>query len=702
MKWNLILSCILISNLVDAQIKYPETRKTDVKENYFGTEVADPYRWLEIDTAAEVEKWVSDQNDVTRAFLYNISYRAGIYNRLSEIWDYPKFSAPFTEGPRMYYSYNDGLKNQSVVYVKQKPEDEWKVFIDPNTLSSDGTVSLGGLFFSTDHNLCAYLVSASGSDWQELYIKDAATGKLLPDHLKWIKFTNIAWYKNGFYYSRYPEPAKGTEYSTASSNPKIYYHKLGTTQAEDVLVYEDPEHPKRYIYPILTEDEKYMFIGLSEGTSGNGYLIGEPKAGQGEQFKSFIPGFKNNHGIIGNIGNQIYVRTDLGADNYRVVAIDPAKPESANWKTLISSKDALLQGASLVQNKFYVTYLKDVTHRVMKVSLDGKTSEEISLPGLGSISGFGGEQDDTVLYFSFSNFVQAPSVYSYHVKDGTVRLYRKSEFSVSMDDYVTKQVFYPSKDGTKIPMFIMHKKGIELTGNNPTLLYAYGGFNISLTPSFSPSNIVFLENGGVYCVANLRGGGEYGESWHKAGMLQNKQNVFDDFIAAAEYLIANKYTSPDRLAISGRSNGGLLVGACMTQRPELFKVALPGVGVMDMLRYHKFTVGWGWAVEYGSSENEKDFKNLYAYSPLHNLRKGVKYPSTLITTADHDDRVVPAHSFKFAATLQECHAGKNPVLIRIDTKAGHGAGKPITKVIEEQADVWTFVFDQLGMSMDQD
>lgn len=703
-----LTTCSLLTLNAFAQLNYPETRKEKVSETYLGTGsfekgkvVEDPYRWLENDTAYETSQWVKAQNSVTGKYLSSIPYRDRIRERLTQTWNYPRYSAPFRKGEYYFYSYNDGLKNQSVMYYQKGLNGEPQVFLDPNQMSTDGTVSLSGLYFSKDNRYCAYMISKSGSDWQELFVMEVATRKLLSDKLNWIKFSNAAWFEDGFYYSRYPEPTAGLEYSSASQSQKIYYHKLGESQSQDLLIYEDPEHPKRYMSAIVTDDARYLLIGLSEGTSGNAYLISTPQGKKATAFKPLLPGFKNNYGIVDNIENKILVRTDYNAGNYRLVSVDPENPAPENWKDVIAESASLLSGVSVAGGKIFATYLKDVTGRVYQYDLNGKLEKEIPMPGLGSVGGFGGEKEDQELFYTFSNFVQAPQIYRYDIQTGKSTLFRNPEYPVDLSQFVSKQVFYKSKDGTMIPMFIMHKKDIKLNGNNPVLLYGYGGFNISLTPSFSPSNIVFIENGGIYCVANLRGGGEYGEQWHKAGMLEKKQNVFDDFIAAAEYLIAQRYTNPSKLAISGRSNGGLLVGACMTQRPDLFKVALPGVGVLDMLRYHKFTVGWGWVVEYGSSEQPESFNYLYKYSPLHNLKKGVKYPATLITTADHDDRVVPAHSFKYAATLQEMHEGENPVLIRIDEKAGHGAGKPISKQIDELADVWSFVFYNLGMTVNR-
>jgi prolyl oligopeptidase len=680
-----------------AQINYPHTRKIEQHDDYFGTHIDDPYRWLEEDTAAEVAHWVEMQNRVTQQYLGEISEREAIKNRLTETWNYPKYSAPFKKGDYYFYYFNDGLKNQSILYKQKVLNGQAEIFLNPNDFSKDGTVSLSGLSFSHDNKYCTYSISQSGSDWQEVFVLEVASGKLLSDKINWTKFGGAAWYKDGFYYSRYPEPVKGMEFSSASNHQKVYFHKLGTPQSADRLVYEDPEHPKRYMWPSVSDDEKYLYLGLSEGTSGNAYLIST--LGAKEEFKPLLPGFKNNYGIIENLDGKLLVRLDVDAAKYKIVLVDPAQPEKANWKTIVAENQHLLNGASLVDGKLFVTYLQDVTNRVYQYTLEGKLEKEIKMPGLGTVGGFGGDAKDKEIFYTYSSFIVPPSIYKFNVAKGKSELFRKTEYPAALDSFETNQVFYPSKDGTPIPMFIIHKKGLELNGQNPTLLYGYGGFNISLTPSFSPSNLVFIENGGVYCVVNLRGGGEYGEDWHKAGMLEKKQTVFDDFIAAAEYLIEKKYTNSNKLAISGRSNGGLLVGACMTQRPELFKVALPGVGVLDMLRYHKFTVGWGWAVEYGSSDNEADFNYLIKYSPLHNLKEGTAYPATLITTADHDDRVVPAHSFKFAATLQEMHQGENPVLIRIDSKAGHGAGKPIAKLIEEQADVWSFVFKNLGMTI---
>lgn len=696
MKTTGIFTLFLVPYALMAQIKYPATKTNTVSDNYFGTEISDPYRWLENDTAADVADWVKAENNVTNQYLEKIPYRSQIKKRLTQTWNYPKYSAPFKKGDYYFYYYNNGLQNQAILFVQKGINGTAEVFIDPNTLSPDGTVSLGNLSFSHDNKYCAFSISKSGSDWQEIYIKEVATGTLTTDTILWTKFGSVAWHGSGFYYSRYPEPVKGLEYSAASQQQKVYYHILGTKQQQDKLIYEDPEHPKRYMWPGVTDDEKYLIIGLSEGTSGNGYLVSKLSDAK-PVFKELFKGFENNYDIVDHYNGRFLVRTDFNAPNYRLVWVNPDNPMPETWVECIAQKPNLLSSVNLTGHKIIANYLENVSSRIYQFSINGDMEKQIELPGLGTAAGFGGEADDTETFYTFSSFAVPPTIYRYDLANGHSELFRKTEYPVNLDDIETHQVFYTSKDGTMIPMFMIYKKGIQQNGNNPTMLYGYGGFNISLTPSFNPANLVFIENGGIYCIANLRGGGEYGEDWHKAGMLEKKQTVFDDFISAAEYLIAEKYTSSQKLAISGRSNGGLLVGACMTQRPELYKVALPGVGVLDMLRYHKFTVGWGWAVEYGSSDYQEQFNYLIKYSPLHNLKKGTNYPATLITTADHDDRVVPAHSFKFAANLQNCHKGPNPVLIRIDEKAGHGAGKPIGKLIDEQADVWSFVFYNLGM-----
>jgi prolyl oligopeptidase len=670
---------------------YPESVRENITDNYFGTEINDPYRWLENDTAASVIKWVDAQNDITFDYLSHIPFREQIRKRLTEIWNYPKYSSPFKEGDWYYFFKNDGLQNQSVLYRQKGLDATPEIFLDPNILSPDGTASLASLTFSKDHKLCAIGIAQSGSDWNEIVVMDVATKQYLSDKIQWVKFSGATWQGNGFYYSRYDEPAKGKAYSNQNEFMKIYFHKIGTPQQQDELVYEDKAHPLRYFNAALTEDERFMLIYVSEGTHGNEILIKDLKKGE-KAFRTLFKGFDNNYAVVDNIGDRILATTDKGSPKYRLIELDPAKPEENNWKTIVAESEDLLEGVSHWNGKLFLSYLKDASTRLFRTNVDGSEKEEIKLPGIGTASLIGGKKEDTEAFYTFTSFTNPGEIYRYEFTSGKSTLFRKTEVGFNTDQFETKQVFYTSKDGTKIPLFIIHKKGIKLDGNNPTLLYGYGGFNISLTPSFSISRIYFLEQGGVYAIANLRGGGEYGEEWHKAGMLEKKQNVFDDFIAAAQYLIDEKYTSKEKLAINGGSNGGLLVGACMTQRPDMFKVAIPAVGVLDMLRYHKFTIGWGWAGEYGSSDSAKQFDFLIKYSPLHNVKEGVNYPATMIMTADHDDRVVPAHSFKFAAELQvkQMKAG-NPILIRIDKKAGHGAGKPTTKLIDDATDFWSFV-----------
>lgn len=675
---------------------YPESKKENITDNYFGTTIADPYRWLENDTAKDVEAWVSAQNKVTQHYLSQIPFRDKIKNRLTEIWNFPKYSAPFKEGDFYYFSKNDGLQNQSVLYRQKGLNGEAEVFLDPNKLSDDGTVSLASLTFSKDHQYCAVGIAKSGSDWNEIFVMNVATKEKTPDNIQWVKFSGATWYKNGFYYSRYDEPGKGKEYSNANEYMKIYYHELGKPQADDKLVYEDKNHPLRYFNAQVTEDERYLLINVSEGTSGSEILIRDLSKNE-NAFKTLFKGFNNNYNVIDNNETNIIALTDKDAPRYRLVEVDPNNSDPKQWKDIIPQGADLLEGASTCGGKLFATYLKDASTRLYQFDLNGQNKKEIALPGIGTASGIGGKKEDTEAFYTYTSFTNPGEIYRYDLATGKSELFRKTEVKFNADDFETKQLFFTSKDGTKVPMFVMHKKGLKLDGNNPTLLYGYGGFNISLTPSFSVSRIMFLENGGVYAIASLRGGGEYGEDWHKAGMLEKKQNVFDDFIAAAEYLIKEKYTQPTKLAINGGSNGGLLVGACMTQRPELFKVAIPAVGVLDMLRYHKFTIGWGWAVEYGSSDKKEQFDYLIKYSPLHNVKANTNYPATMIMTADHDDRVVPAHSFKFAAELQsKQQKDGNPILIRIDTKAGHGAGKPTTKLIDDATDMWSFVLWNLG------
>jgi prolyl oligopeptidase len=678
------------------RITYPVTAKADQVDDYHGTQVSDPYRWLENDRAPEVEKWVTDQNQVTFDYLAKIPYRQDILKRLQALYNYPRYGMPFRVGDYYFFSKNDGLQNQSVTYYQKGLDGEAEVFLDPNTLSADGTVRASLMGESQDKRYMAISRGESGSDWSEIRVMEIATRQELPDRLKWVKFSGAAWHGDGFFYSRYDAPKEGAELSQQNSEQKVYYHKLGEDQEKDQLVYADPAHPLRYYGAGVTEDKNYLILSISEGTHGSEILfkdLREPKS----EFSVLCPGFESDYAVVTTVGDRFIVHTNQGAPNYRVVQIEPQKPEKENWTDLVKEGPDVMESASAAGGKLFVRYLRDVTSRIDRHALTGEKESVINLPALGSAYGFYGELTDTEVFYSFNSFTYPPTIYRYKIADGSSELFRKTEVTFDPQAYETKQVFFESKDKTRVPMFLVYKKGLEMDGARPTYLYAYGGFNASMTPGFNPGNIPLLEQGGVYAMANIRGGGEYGESWHQAGMLDKKQNVFDDFIAAAEYLIREKITSKDYLAIAGGSNGGLLVGAVMTQRPDLFKVALPAVGVMDMLRYHKFTVGWGWAVEYGSSDHAEHFKFLYAYSPLHTLKAGTAYPATLVTTADHDDRVVPAHSFKFIAALQAAHSGPNPVLIRIETKSGHGASS-LTKALEGKADSLAFMFHTMGVA----
>lgn len=688
------------STVMAQKINYPNTATVAQSDDYFGTNIEDPYRWLENDTAKNTEEWVKEQNTVTGNYLAGIPYRQKIRERLTQLWDYPKNGAPQKEGPYYTFYRNNGLQNQSVLYIQLGLKGKPDVLLDPNKLSADGTVALQATGFSKKQKFFAYAVSASGSDWQEIYILDVFTRQVLAEKLEYVKFTGISWAgDDGFYYSGYDRPKdEATKYSAKTEFQKVYYHKIGTSQQQDRLVYEDKEHPLRYVGANLTEDERFLVLSISEGTDGSEIKVRDLTDQQASGFTTIIPGFATNAGIVDNVGAKLLVQTNAGAPNYKVVLLDPKHPEAA-WKTIIPEATEKLEGVSTGGGKLFASYLKNACTQVVQYSIDGKPEHKIDLPGFGTASGFGAYREDKEFFYTYTSFTYPPTIFRYDIATGKSSLYQRSEVKFNPEEYETKQVFYPSADGKKVSLFITHKKGLILDGNNPTLLYAYGGFNISLTPAFSVANMVFLENGGVYCVANLRGGGEYGEDWHKDGMLDKKQNVFNDFISAAEYLVKQKYTRPEKLAIRGGSNGGLLVGACLTQRPDLFRVAIPQVGVLDMLRYHKFTVGWGWAVEYGSSDHEDQFRYLIKYSPLHNIKKGTCYPATLVTTADHDDRVVPAHSFKFAATLQAAQGCNMPVLIRIDSKAGHGAGKPTAKLIDEAADIWSFIFYNMGVRL---
>jgi prolyl oligopeptidase len=678
-----------------AKLAYPVTKKVDQVDDYFGTKVADPYRWLEDDNAEEVKAWVQAQNAVTFGYLDTIPYRPKIKARLTEIFNYPRYSSPFRAGEYYFFYKNDGLQNQSVCYIQKGLDGTPEVFLDPNVLSADGTVRASLIGASNDDRYVAVSRGEAGSDWTELRVMEIATKQELPDRVQWVKFSGAAWKGDGFFYSGYDKPAPGEELKGKNEFMKVFYHTLGDPQEKDSIVYEDKEHPLRTYGAGTTEDEKCLFIILSEGTSGSEVYIRDLTK-KGAKFDLLVKGFAYDSAPFEVIDGKVLVYTNVDAPNYRVVLIDPKNPAKENWQTVIAEKPEVLSGAGTAGGYLFTNYLKDANSKIFQHKLDGSLIREIGLPALGSAGGFGGKRDEKTLFYTFTSFTYPPTIYKFDPASGASEVFRKSEVKFNPADYETKQIFYASKDGTKVPMFIVHKKGLILDGKNPTLLTAYGGFNISITPGFSAANIILLENGGVFAEANLRGGGEYGESWHKAGMLEKKQNVFDDFIAAAEYLVKEKYTSKNRLAIAGGSNGGLLVGAVMTQRPELFGVAFPAVGVMDMLRYHKFTIGWAWAVEYGSSDNAKDFPYLYAYSPLHNFKDGACYPATMVTSADHDDRVVPAHSFKFAATLQEKHACANPVLIRIETRSGHGSSN-LSKAIEDLTDQWSFMFFNMGV-----
>jgi len=691
-----ILLCSIYISM--AQIKYPVSKKTNVIENYHGTMVADPYRWLEDDNSAETKEWVKAQNEVTFGYLGSIPYRQKIRARLEQMWNYPKYSAPSKEGAFYYFYKNDGLQNQAVLYRQKGLDGAPEVFIDPNTLSKEGIAALGSVSFSKNGKYCAYTVNKAGSDWSEGFLMEVGSKKLLNEKIEWMKFSGFAWVgDDGFYYSRYPRPDEKSKLSGQNQFHMVYYHKLGTTQNDDVLVYEDKANPLHYHSAGVTEDQQYLVMSKSQGTSGVELLARKISEGLNAPFKVIFKGFDFEASVVESDGGDLLLQTNKGAPNYRVVAVPFSQPEEANWKVVIPEQKEVMESVGTAGGSLFAGYLKDASARVVQYDLKGNKIRDIQLPGLGTVGGFGAKKEDAELFYTFTSFTQPNTVFKYNIKEGKSELFRSSDVKFNPADFTTEQVFFTSKDGTKVPMFLSYKKGIKKDGSNPVLLYGYGGFNISMTPAFSISNLFFMEQGGIYASVNLRGGNEYGEAWHKAGMLEKKQNVFDDFIGAAEYLVAQKYTQPAKLAIRGGSNGGLLIGACMNQRPELFKVALPAVGVMDMLRFQKFTVGFGWVVEYGSSDNAKDFSYLYKYSPLHNLKPGTHYPATLVTTADHDDRVVPAHSFKFAATLQEMHKGENPVLIRIDVDAGHGAGKPTSKTIDEASDVWSFVMWNLGM-----
>lgn len=680
-------------------LTYPPSRQSDQVDNHHGTLVADPYRWLEDPDSEETKAWVEAQNQVTFAYLGEIPARETIKQRLTKLWDYEKYGIPFKEGNNYFYFKNDGLQNQSVLYTLKNLEAEPRVLLDPNKLSEDGTVALSGFSISEDGNLLAYGLSTSGSDWQEWKVRDVETGEDLQDHLKWIKFSGASWTHDhqGFFYSRYDEPNEKTKLEDVNYYQKLYYHKLGTSQAEDILIYHRPDQKEWGFSGGVTEDGKYLIISVWVGSDSKNLVFYKDLTNPQAEVVELIKEFEADYSFVDNDDSLFYFRTDLNAPRGRVIGIDAQKPAPENWQEIIPQSAETLEDAGILNNQFVVDYLQDAHTQIKVFDLAGNFVREVELPGLGSAGGFGGKRHDTETFYSFTSFTTPGTIYHYDMVTGKSEVFRQPNVDFNPADYETKQVFYESKDGTRIPMFITHKQGINLDGNNPTYLYAYGGFNSSMTPSFSVSMLVWMEMGGIYAMPNIRGGGEYGEEWHQAGMNEKKQNVFDDFMAAAEWLISNKYTKSAKLAIAGGSNGGLLVGACMTQRPDLFGAAIAAVGVMDMLRFHKFTIGWAWVSEYGSADNSEQFQVLSAYSPLHNLKPGTVYPATLITTADHDDRVVPAHSFKFAAALQASQGGDAPVLIRIETKAGHGAGKPTAKIIEEAADKWAFLVRVLGV-----
>jgi prolyl oligopeptidase len=697
-------------------LDYPETRLGDTTDDYHGVKVADPYRWLEDPDSAESRKWIEAQNRLTESFLAQIPKRAKIRERLTELWNYERYGLPWSDGDNYFYTHNNGLQNQSVLMAADaesfRSRAEPRVLLDPNKLSADGTVSLTGSRVSDDGKYLAYGLASGGSDWNEWHVRDVANGRDLDDHLKWVKFSGASWTKDGrgFFYSRYDEPAEGEKLTGANYFQKVFYHKLGAPQSEDKLVYDRKDHKDWGFSAEVTDDGKYLVISVWQGTRRENQVFYQKLDGKspGEaETVELLTGFDADYNFVGNDGSRFYFLTDNSAPRRRLIAIDVERPAREHWQELVAQTDDILERASLVGDQFFAVYLKDASSRVKVFDVAGKYLRDVELPGIGTASGFGGDRDDTETFYGFSSYTAPTTIYRYDLASGESTVWRRPKIDFASDNYETKQVFTKSKDGTRVPIFVTHKKGIKLDGNNPTLLYGYGGFNIALSPGFDTRSAVWMEMGGVYAVATLRGGGEYGVEWHEGGRLHNKQNVFDDFLAAAEHLIEKEYTRPEKLAIAGRSNGGLLVGAAITQRPELFGAALPGVGVMDMLRFHKFTIGWAWVSEYGSADDEEQFRTLYRYSPLHNIKARVRYPATLIVTADHDDRVVPAHSFKFAATLQAAQEssardsagryGQPPVLIRIETRAGHGAGMALKKKIDETTDELAFLVKTLGI-----
>jgi prolyl oligopeptidase len=696
-----LLLCLFTAGITQQMIKpnnYPPARKSDQVDDYHGVKVADPYRWLEDLDSEETRNWVEAENKLSFGYLAAIPERNALKERLTKLWNYEKYGIPFKEGNRYFYTRNSGLQNQAVLYTVTSLDAQPQMVLDPNTLSADGTVALSGLQVSPDGKFIAYSLSASGSDWQEWKVRDVETSKDLSDHLKWVKFSGASWTRDGkgFFYSRYDEP-KGDTLKSTNYFQKVYFHKLGTLQTEDVLVYERPDQKDWLFGGTVTDDGNYLIITVFQGTDVKSRVYYKDLKAKDAPVVKLLDDFDAAYNFVANEGSRFWFQTDLQAPRGKLIEIDTAKPARSNWKVVVPEGKETLQGTSFVNNKFVLNYLKDAYTQVKIYDVNGKLVNEVGFPEIGSAAGFGGKATDKETFYAFTSFTTPTTIYRYDMTTGKSTIFRQPKVDFNPADYETKQVFYKSKDGTKVPMFITHKKGLKLDGNNPTFLYGYGGFNISLTPAFSVGNLVWMELGGVYAQPNLRGGGEYGEDWHQAGMKLKKQNVFDDFITAAQWLIDNKYTSAPKLAIGGGSNGGLLVGAALTQRPDLFGAALPAVGVMDMLRFQTFTIGWAWVSDYGSSDNPEEFKALYAYSPLHNIKPGTSYPPTMITTADHDDRVWPGHSFKFAAALQAAQAGDAPILIRIETKAGHGAGKPTSKLIEETADRWAFLVKTLDM-----
>jgi len=685
---------VVILSCDRSKVDYPETRKGDVVDNYFGVDVADPYRWFEDDKSEEVAKWVEAQNAVTNAYLNNIPFRSKLKDRLAEIWNFNTMSAPFMKGGKIFFYKREGLQNQSVLYVQNSMEEEAKVLIDPNNLSEDGTVALSDISVSENAMYVAYAIADGGSDWRKILVRNIETGDDLPDEVRWVKFSSIEWFKDGFFYSSYDEPKEGGELSNINQFHKVYYHKLGTNQADDKLIFHNTIYPLRTYQAQVTSDEKYLIISEKESTQGNSLYI--KNLTKEHDFIQLTTSFEYNYFVLDHVNDHLYVLTNYRSPKYKLIKINVNSLDIGNWRDVIPEKKDVLSSATLAGGKIIATYIEDVKSKVEVYNLDGEKETQFQFPALGSVVGLNASYSNNIVFYTYTSFTIPSVVYKYDVSSNETQEFFRPTINADLDAYETKQVFYKSKDGTDVPMFIVHKKGLELNGQNPTLLYGYGGFNVSLNPRFSVSRLVWLENGGVYAVANIRGGGEYGENWYRSGTKLNKQNVFDDFIAAAEYLVNQKYTSPKKLAIQGGSNGGLLVGAVVNQRPDLFKVAIPQVGVMDMLRFHKFTIGWAWVNDYGSSEDSIQFLNLYRYSPVHNISTGVRYPAILATTADHDDRVVPAHSFKYIATLQDKQKkGSNPKLIRIQTRAGHGAGTPTMLRIEEAADIYSFIFYNL-------